>query len=307
MAESGKSDGAKDRARRHRVAGNDASASEQIDQQLAREAIEKQRAGETPTARQQAALRKLEKQREEEQRWRLYQHLPKRDYCELAGRQPKVVNEQADRYKLPLRGRELDLAHVLRAFHDLLAENRERIRPKGDAPQDDDGAIDDDDDPYAPPSAEQLLRIRRQDPERWATIIDRMEQAKGRRFENERERGRYILRSEADEQQAAMASAVRVGLKRLVRALRQTLADTDDPAQVERILSRALQRVCQSGFGSVVTDVAAMDDADNAEDEGSTETVSKPASSRQQKTKRKASKKTKRARKKTPPKKQRSS
>lgn len=69
--------------------------------------------------------------------------MPKKVYCALSGRAAQVVNEQADRYGLPLRGETVDLGDVLRAFHDLLAEygrkiNREDVDdpddPGGDSP-----------------------------------------------------------------------------------------------------------------------------------------------------------------------------
>ncbi len=100
---------------------------QKIDARLARSALEKQQRGETPTVREAEALRRMRKQQDEDERDALYASMPKGDYCRLSGRQPKVLNEQADRYGLPLRGRTVDLGKVLTAVHDLLAKNRHRI------------------------------------------------------------------------------------------------------------------------------------------------------------------------------------
>ena len=45
----------------------------------------------------------------------------------MCGRPPKVINEQADRYGLPLRGKTLDLYAVLSAFHGFLAANKHKL------------------------------------------------------------------------------------------------------------------------------------------------------------------------------------
>lgn len=110
---------------------------DQILRKLAAEAIRKNRAGQRPTAQELAALRKVERQQEEERRWQYYRTVPKQHYLMMAGdgekpRANKVVNEQADRYGLPLRGKTLDLSHVLRSFHDFLARNKHRLA-KGDS------------------------------------------------------------------------------------------------------------------------------------------------------------------------------
>lgn len=103
------------------------STAEQVDRELARAALQKRQAGQLPTQRELSALRRIEEARDRELRERHYAAVPKRDYCRLAGRQVKVVNEQADRYGLPLRGESIDLGNALRAFHDLLAEHGRKI------------------------------------------------------------------------------------------------------------------------------------------------------------------------------------
>ena len=92
------------------------------DKALARQAQGKQLAGKKLTRQETQALARVRKQMEEEARWQHYGSIPKGHYCKLAGRQQKVVDEQARRYDLPLIGPNCNLAQVLSRFHDLLAQ-----------------------------------------------------------------------------------------------------------------------------------------------------------------------------------------
>ncbi len=103
------------------------SASEKLDQELARSALEKQRSGRRPDSREQAALRRLEKRREEETRWQYYESLPQKHYVAMSGRQWKVLAEQAERHGLPIVGKVLSLPKIVKAFHDFLAANKHRL------------------------------------------------------------------------------------------------------------------------------------------------------------------------------------
>ena len=58
--------------------------------------------------------------------------VPKGLYCQLAGRQQKVVDEQARRYQLPLTGSEVDLFSAIKAVHDFLARNAELLGSGGE-------------------------------------------------------------------------------------------------------------------------------------------------------------------------------
>jgi ABC-type phosphate transport system auxiliary subunit len=49
--------------------------------------------------------------------------LPKKLYCKLSGRQVKVINEQAERYGLPIGDATVDMFAAVAAFHDFLADN----------------------------------------------------------------------------------------------------------------------------------------------------------------------------------------
>jgi len=108
------------------------SVADQIAEELAASALRKRRAGKRPTSQELAALRRLERAKEEARRWAYYESVPKKHYLEMAGdgerpRPAKVILEQADRYKLPLRGKTLNLRHVIRAFHDFLARNKHAL------------------------------------------------------------------------------------------------------------------------------------------------------------------------------------
>ncbi len=54
--------------------------------------------------------------------------VPKGEYCYLAGRQHKLIDDAADHYGLPLDGAVINLRSALTALHDLIAANAHRIR-----------------------------------------------------------------------------------------------------------------------------------------------------------------------------------
>lgn len=54
--------------------------------------------------------------------------VPKGDYCQLSGRQHKLVDDAAQHYALPLSGSTIDLREALTALHDLIAANAHRLR-----------------------------------------------------------------------------------------------------------------------------------------------------------------------------------
>jgi hypothetical protein len=63
----------------------------------------------------------------------LYHAVPKGVFCAMAGRQQKVIDEQAERYDLPIDDATIDLFAAIRAYHDLLTANHRYIRPADDA------------------------------------------------------------------------------------------------------------------------------------------------------------------------------
>jgi hypothetical protein len=54
--------------------------------------------------------------------------VPKGEYCQLASRQHKLIDDAADNYGLPLDNAEINLRDALTALHDLIAANAHRMR-----------------------------------------------------------------------------------------------------------------------------------------------------------------------------------
>ena len=102
------------------------------DETLARAALEKLRAGQQPTVREAAALRRYQKAVDEAARQEHYRTIPRRQWCKLAGRQRKTVEEQAIRYGAPLEGPTIDLAKLAPWLHDFLAANKQKLAAAGD-------------------------------------------------------------------------------------------------------------------------------------------------------------------------------
>lgn len=68
--------------------------------------------------------------------------VPKGVFCAMAGRQQKVIDEQADRYDLPIDGPTVDLYEAVKAYHDLITANARVIRPADDAELAENGDLD---------------------------------------------------------------------------------------------------------------------------------------------------------------------
>lgn len=64
---------------------------------------------------------------EEKRRWEYYRSIPQKHWREMSGRQAKIINEQADRYGLPFDGATVDLPAVVKALHNFLADNAQRL------------------------------------------------------------------------------------------------------------------------------------------------------------------------------------
>lgn len=54
--------------------------------------------------------------------------VPKADYCRMAGRQNKLIDDAARNYDLPVGGATVDLYAAIKALHDLIASNAQRLR-----------------------------------------------------------------------------------------------------------------------------------------------------------------------------------
>lgn len=103
-----------------------------LDRKLAAEAYKKVLDGRALTSREQAALKRFEKEKEERLRWQYYAAIPQKHWREMSGRQAKVINEQALRYAIPFGGATVNLPAVVRSFHDFLAENAHKLNKDED-------------------------------------------------------------------------------------------------------------------------------------------------------------------------------
>jgi hypothetical protein len=79
-------------------------AGEAYDRRLAAEAVRKMARGEPLTVREQTALKRYEKERDENLRWKHYASIPQKHWRRMSGRQTKVINEQAVLYGIPFGG-----------------------------------------------------------------------------------------------------------------------------------------------------------------------------------------------------------
>ncbi len=109
------------------MAGKNDAGGGRIDAGLVQAAIRKRAAGQPLTVRETSALAKLEKDREERDRWRFYRAVPQKHLREMSGRQTKQINEQAERYGLPIGGPEVDLTKFFPALFRFLADNAAKL------------------------------------------------------------------------------------------------------------------------------------------------------------------------------------
>lgn len=106
-----------------------AALGERIERQqqarLVATARQKLELGEELNHREVSALKKFEREQLDRYGPQYLAAMPKGDYAQLSGRQPKQLIEAADRYGLPYRPNEktVDVGRVLRWFHDFLAAN----------------------------------------------------------------------------------------------------------------------------------------------------------------------------------------
>ena len=98
-----------------------------VDKDLVASAYRKVVNGQELTRSERAALKRHEKEKEERLRWQHYAAIPQKHWRQMSGRQTKVINEQAARYGIPFGGAKIDLAAVVRALHDFLAENATKL------------------------------------------------------------------------------------------------------------------------------------------------------------------------------------
>lgn len=98
-----------------------------LDRRQIKSAQERQAAGQTLSRSDSALLCRFKDVSEELVFLEKCRRIPQRIYRLLSGRQAKVLLEQATRHGLPFSGTCLDLAIIIRGFHDLLSRHRHRL------------------------------------------------------------------------------------------------------------------------------------------------------------------------------------
>ncbi|TWU15972.1 hypothetical protein [Allorhodopirellula heiligendammensis] len=89
--------------------------------------------GEKLTQAEKRDLTAHQKQTRNEIAGELLAAIPKGIYCQMAGRQQRTIDEQADRYDLPIDGPTIDLFAAIKSYHDLITANARVIRAADDA------------------------------------------------------------------------------------------------------------------------------------------------------------------------------
>ena len=181
------------------------------DRDLAAVALEKRQRGEKPTREEAAAVRRVERARDEELRAEHYSTIRKKDWRKWSGRQDKILNEQATRYGVPIGGAVIELPAIARWVHDFLAEHTAQL-----------GGGDD----QAPAN-------------RSSPATERLRAAKALReeFALARDQGLWVRRAEIHGGMARIASIIRRCGDALLRqcdaAAKKILDDAIDDAQRE--------------------------------------------------------------------------
>ena len=108
-------------------------AASPVDNALLARAYRKVMDGKELTRTERETLKRHEKQKEERLRWQYYRSIPQKHWRQMSGRQTKVINDQAARYGIPFGGASIDLPNVVKALHDFLAENAQRLARDDDS------------------------------------------------------------------------------------------------------------------------------------------------------------------------------
>lgn len=98
------------------------SISDEIDNQLVVAALQKKNAGERITGQEREALKRWERKRDEDQRWKNYHKCPQKDFLLMSGRQAKQLRQQAARYGIPWDGRFINLPAFVKWVYDFLSK-----------------------------------------------------------------------------------------------------------------------------------------------------------------------------------------
>lgn len=162
------------------------SAISQLDRELARLALAKRQQGKTGTTREENALKRVQAEQEDRQRWDYYRSVPRKHYKAMCARQDKVLNEQAARYRMPIAGPTVSFPDLIMWLHQFLAENAKRLSvPLGEDP---------------------LLYVESDDP--WLTEV-RKETALLKKLERETKERKLVPREKVHETMTRAATLLR--------------------------------------------------------------------------------------------------
>lgn len=196
------------------------SAAAVLDRELAASAMRKRAAGEHPTAREMAALKRVEKEREERLRWEYYASIPQKHWREMGagnGQGPwqwVQIQQQAERYGAPIDKDVIDLRAVVRWLRTFFADHSDIMDAQGGGTK-------------ALRLEKEALKVRRERLE-----VEREE------FQLAKTKGNYILRDEVQTILQAVGGRLRNALER---------ADVSAHADVVRALNDAEAELRQSG------------------------------------------------------------
>lgn len=110
-----------------RISSTGADAASSVVNEVVARAYQKVLARQELTEAEHKALKRHEKSKEERLRWQYYRSIPQKHWRTMSGRQTKVLNEQAVRYGIPFGGAAIDLPAVVKALHDFLADNAQKL------------------------------------------------------------------------------------------------------------------------------------------------------------------------------------
>ncbi len=68
----------------------------------------------------------MQRDKDEQTRWEHYRTVPAKHYKEMSGRDARVLIDQQQRWGIPCAGKVVDLAAVIKSFHDFIASHIHR-------------------------------------------------------------------------------------------------------------------------------------------------------------------------------------
>ena len=109
------------------MANDKAAAAQQSLQARAALALKKEQRGEKLNKSERRDIERWREQLDETKRQQHYATVPKKDFCALAARQHKLIDDAHRNYGAPVDGKEVDLFKFVRWVFDFLAENGRKL------------------------------------------------------------------------------------------------------------------------------------------------------------------------------------